>query len=194
MSLPPDFCEKVKGDQVPRLAVDPREPCDLEVGQVHWLTSRLAIKIEKRSRGRKGELLFAYSLIDNRDFYLRPTGQMLKMASSAIAAKEKLKVQSGRETAIESAYDGNPRDPLDAGRSVPPEYKNVLAMGARVRASEYRRLTAAEREAKKDLRRVNAELRELVTRAVKMGVDPLTVLAPIAREIKAQHRDLREAA
>jgi hypothetical protein len=92
------------------------------------------------------------------------------------------------QAAEQSAYVSY-RDSLDAG-AVPTSYQNVIDVRSRERWVEHKRNTNREAETQADLRRVNAELRELVTRAVKMGVDPVQVLAPVAREIKAQHRDL----
>lgn len=71
-------------------------------------------------------------------------------------------------------------------------YRNVLEIGARLkRAERERRL---DPEAERLRQAVNAEVGELVKRAVKMGIDPATVLGPVVRQIEERHRDLGDAA
>lgn len=96
------------------------------------------------------------------------------------------------QAAEQSAYIEY-RDSLDAG-VVPRAYQTVISMQAHARWTEHQREENAEQETQRDLQRVNAELRELVKRAVKMGIEPTQVIAPIAREIEAQHKDLRNVA
>lgn len=83
---------------------------------------------------------------------------------------------------------------IDEAEVVPDDYQTVLVIEAKERFVSHRREIDAQKEALKDLQAVQAEIRQLVQRAVKMGIQPSTVLAPIAREIQAQHGELKDVA
>lgn len=160
-----------------------------EVGQTLEVTSRVSVRIEKRNL-RKGKVQWDYTVVDHRDRVLRfrPPARGKQVQAEDLSATEITKASE------QSAYDGNPRDPMDAGVCVPAEVQNVFSQTARARWAMHQRDEHSEQETQRDLQRVNAELRELVKRAVKMGIAPTEVIAPVAREIDAQHRGLKKAA
>lgn len=98
------------------------------------------------------------------------------------------------KASVESNYTHNPKQAVDHLPSVPSEYHNVLSMQAKTRHADHRRLAQADDEAEADVRAINAELRQLAKRAVKLGLDPTLVMAPVVREISAQHAELSKAA
>lgn len=114
----------------PRLAVDPRKTSTLDVGQEVKLSSTMAIRIDKRSRTRQGEILFTYTIIDNRADYLLRIPPATKFETDEHGDPKPPTASAIRRAARESAYDGNPRDPLDAGRVVPPADQRAITSEA----------------------------------------------------------------
>lgn len=160
----------------------------VKVGYVHRLSSRLSFEVTKVSF-KNGKWSLEYKIHDDREecFYLLPTAR-----SVPIDERGNVTPMAPEE---EIGYSRNPKSPrADYLRSVPPNVQNVIDMQARLASAERRREDDPEREAKEDLRRVNAEVKELIKRAVKMGIDPSSIIAPIAREVQEQHRQLSEAA
>lgn len=77
---------------------------------------------------------------------------------------------------------------------VPEEYQLQLTMEAHRRQESFDRANRADELAARDVQRLNAEIRELVRRAMKMGIDPAVALAPVLSTVKRQHASLRDAA
>lgn len=69
-------------------------------------------------------------------------------------------------------------------------YRNIIEIGARLKRAERER--ALDPEAERLRQQVNAEVRELIKRAVKMGTDPAAALGPVVREIEAQHQQISD--
>lgn len=79
---------------------------------------------------------------------------------------------------------------VDGVEAVPADYQEELTLEAHRKQAKYDREHRLEEVSKQDVQRVNAEIRELVKRAIKMGVDPAMTLAPIVKLVEDQHRSL----
>lgn len=188
MKLTPKQRAEFFAGNCPKLAGEGR--CPVPVGHRWRLSRRVSVEVTGIRKAKKGGWSLQYTVYDQRpdaDYYLRPT-------SSGVAVDEK-----GRPLpmtpAEEHGYTGNPKSNLaERAPIVPRDYQNVLVTRARDRFMEHRRESHAEEEAAKDLQAVQGKMRDLIKRAVKMGVDPALVIAPIAREIQAQHESLERAA
>lgn len=143
-ALSSDFVTAIKADKAPRLAVDPRDPCELEVGQEHWITTRLGIRITKRSRGKKGEIVFDYTILDNRDRFLRRVPPATHFEADEDGRPKPPTLKALIRAGEESSYDRNPRDPMDAGFAVPPEIQDRFTLMARERKQDEHQQQASE--------------------------------------------------
>lgn len=87
-----------------------------EVGQTLEVTSRVSVRIEKRNL-RKGKVQWEYTVVDHRDRVLRfrPPARGKQVPAEELSASE---IERASE---QSAYDGNPRDPMNAGICIPAE-------------------------------------------------------------------------
>lgn len=149
------------------------------------------ITIRDVKRHRLGHFRVRYDIVDKRDpsLLMRRTPPALREGEYTEASEEEI-----RQAAIESAYTSNPKQSVEGFQVVPPDWQNRFSVQATSRFAEHKREQRAEQANAADLRRINAELRELAKRAAKMGIDPVQVLAPVAREISAQHAGLKDAA
>lgn len=164
----------------------PAIPKDLQTR----LSSRLSfvtVTVHRLRRGReKGwDWELQYRVIDDREerFHLTPaaaffetdeTGNLLDMPPEE-----------------EIGYTRNPKKKtIDELPSVPPDVQKVIDTRARLERVQTERSEDPEGQAVADLQNVNRELRELVKRATKMGMDPLVAIAPVAAEIRRQHGEL----
>lgn len=87
---------------------------------------------------------------------------------------------------------GEKVNPLE--RAVPDGYQNVLVMEAHMRYAKHQRSEHAEQRAREDAKRVSAHLRDLVIRAVRVGADPVAVIARVERELRSVEEELQDAA
>jgi hypothetical protein len=149
------------------------------------------ITIRDVKRHRAGYFRVRFDILDRRE-----QKRLVRRKPPALREGEYAEATEAEvlQAAVESAYTGNPKQALDHLEAVPADWQNVLSMQATSRFAEHQRSERAEQESARDLQRLNAELRELAKRAAKMGVDPVQVLAPVAREISTQHASLKDAA
>lgn len=149
------------------------------------------ITIRDVKRHRLGYYRVRFDVLDRREIkrLVRRKPPALREGEYSEASEEEI-----AEAAVESAYTSNPKQALDYLEAVPAEWDNTFALQATSRFAEHRRRDAAEEESARDLQRLNSELKELAKRASKMGLDPVQVLAPVAREISVQHAGLKEVA
>lgn len=183
------------------LTFPPSESCPMEVGDIIVLEQTsgnayteeevahgavasavsaptLWIEVTELRRTRKLAWRVVYRRYDFRPLWLkggppRPEGSRLRQRTWTDAEEHGLTVRLG--------------DALDCeAEVVDGHYMNVIEIGARLKAAERRDEKAAE----EDLRRVQAEVRELAKRAQKMGVDPLHALAPVAKAIREAQDEL----
>ena len=171
---------KIMEGKFPKIAG--KGKCPLEPGDVVELSPRVSIRIDRIRIPRGGGWRVIYTRIDFRDLYLMPSGHRRDLD------------QAGRpkpmSQAEEHGMNSNPRDPVGAGAViVGAEYQTVVRMPARLRQAE-----RDQGEYEQHLQHLQAEVRALVTRAAKSGVDPVSVLAPVVREVKAQHENMGRAA
>jgi hypothetical protein len=152
---------------------------------------RFKITITRKVRRKDGSWSVRFDTHDLRDpnVYVRRNPPALREGEYAEASEEEV-----RQASFESAYTPHAGQSVDGVHAVPPEVLNVWAMQAKTRLAEHRRQERAETETAEDLRRLNNEIRELARRAAKMGLSPTDVLAPVAREVSAQHATLQDAA
>lgn len=142
----------------------------------------LWIEITEIRRTRKLLWRLLYRTVDMRPLWMRrgppkPEGSRIRQRSWTAVDEH------GMTGELPRALDPE-AEVVDAG------YRNVLEIGARLkRAERERRL---DPEAERLRQAVNAEVRELIKRAVKMGADPALALGPVVREIEAQHRQIGE--
>lgn len=153
------------------------------------LSDRLALTVRVH-RSRKGWRLEP-TIHDDRD-----ERYFLLASSTGLAVDERGRPLEAVPPEEDIGYTRNPKREaiVDASPAVRPDVQNVLDMRARLHDSEYDREQRAEREAERDLQRVQAEVRELAKRAVRMGVDPMVAMAPIAKAIERAQRELSEEA
>lgn len=99
-----------------------------------------------------------------------------------------MKRGTGHTHAIQLAVAGEGED------VVPDEYQEELRVRAERKQESFNRENRIEDVTRQDVQRLNAEIRELAKRAIKMGVDPTVVLAPVVQAVKREHIGLRDAA
>lgn len=152
------------------------QPCPVEKGQEIVLiylrslggpVAQVSVTITALRRGKKGEHMADYRMRDDRSLYLR----------------------------ARRGYTRVREDSLDPDAPILDE-ATMKAFNARsrLRKAERKRKNDPDREAREDIRLLNAEMRELGKRAVKMGVDVAVVLGPVARAIEQAHAEMEEAA
>ncbi len=147
-------------------------------------TPLLWIEITEIRRTRKLLWRLLYRTVDMRPTWMRrgppkPEGSRLRQRQWTALDEH------GMTGELASALDPE-AEVVDDG------YRNVLEIGARLKRAE--REQELDPEAERLRQAVNGEVRELVKRAVKAGVDPALVLGPVVRQIEAMHSDLNDAA
>lgn len=184
-------CDLILAGGAPRLAIDARVGSELATGEEIQLSPRLAIRITRRTRTRKGEIKFTYTIIDDRDVYLRrvPPADPPKRGSYHQPDEEEI-----RRAAALSAYDGNPRDPVDAGQVVGSAAHNVLVTKARAKFAEHRLDEAPKDRATELSRQVEKELRAVAVGIAGLGGDPVEFLATVKSQIAEQRESMKDAA
>lgn len=154
------------------------------------LSDRLAFSVSIPRRTRKGWRL-EVTIHDDRDerYYLLRTG-------SGLAVDERGRPLDEMPPEEDIGYTRNPKRKgvIDPEPGVRPDIQNVLVMRAKLQDATYDSEERQGDQVERDLRRLNDQLRDLARRAVKLGVDPTITLAPIARQIDAQHEGLDDAA
>ena len=151
----------------PHLKLEPDEAKALEPCTI-TINQQVWVEVRGAKRDRKAGWFVDYVVHDYRPKFMR-RGQ-------------------GHTHAIQLAVASEDED------VVPDEYQHDLTMRANRRQESFNRENRADELAQRDVQRLNAEIRELVKRARKMGVDPAVALAPVLRTVKRQHASLRDAA
>lgn len=150
MTLPAEDRRAILEGEFPQLSGTDR----FQVGQMIQLTKRVSIRIEKRNL-RRGLVTWDYTVIDFRDRFLK---RRLPTDHRGYVEAERLNGEEIRKASERSHYDANPRDPMDAGASVPPEYQNVISLNARTRSAEA--VERADDRRRSQVRSVTERIRE----------------------------------
>jgi hypothetical protein len=187
-----DFTAKVLAGDRPGLIFPGDKDCPLENGQEVELTSNVSLVVIRVSKTKGGDHRCRYSVRDFRETLIRRTP---KMHEPPERDEYGYPIPHTKEAIAAATVDGNyTQDPRQAvpstGPEVDVEYRRVLGTRSRTRAAERKRKEEPMQEGEEDIRRLTSEMRELAKRAVKMGVDPATALAPIAGEIKKAHIEI----
>lgn len=95
---------------------------------------------------------------------------------------------------LESAYTGNPKAAIDHLEAVDDETLDRFTKEGRVRLAEVRKQEHAEEQARDDVRRMSRRLQGLVVRSVRLGVDPVGIIATLERDIRQAEEQMRDAA
>lgn len=181
----------------PHITLSVEEAADVEVGQVITLKpNQLSVTILGVAKDKQKKLYLRYSVRDDRPRLLRSSPHSIDFGDMRRRLDEygtprAVSEQDADEASETSGYTDSMYQALeDAGEAVPAEYQNELTLRARSRHLESVKEERMDENARQDVQRLNAEMKDLVRRAAKMGVDPMVALAPVAREIAAQHRGL----
>lgn len=198
--LTPAQRQQIKAGEYPHLALSVEEAEELEPDTITLRRDQLWVEIRGAAKDKRKRWHVDYRVHDHRPRFLRrsPHGvdfAAIRSSYDSIGVPRAVTEQTAAEAEEASHYTTSPAQAdTDAGEAVPREYQDELTKRANRRFAELERDEREEQVRQRDLQRVNAEVRELVKRAVKMGVDPAIVLAPIERELRAQHDDLSKAA
>lgn len=189
-----DFQRKVLAGDHPSL-IFPGWVCPVEVGHVIELTSNVSITVHRITKTKGGDHRVRYIVRDFRPTLMRRTPKMFEPPET-----DHLGIPIPHdEAAIEAArLDGNyTQDSRQAvpesGEEVDIQYRRVLGVKSRARQVGRKRKEQPMEGGQEDVRALSSEMRELAKRAVRMGVDPAIVLAPIAGEIAKAHREMSTA-
>lgn len=181
----------------PLLAYDPRQPIPVEVDLEFTVTSRVSVRINRRHRTRQGWIAFDYTVVDNRDRYLRrrlPAGRVERDDVGEPVEPTPHEIAKAAEA---SAYDGNVRDPLDAGLAVEQDVQAQFTRQARQRFASHLDTDLRERRAEERSRQAAAVIRDTAVMLVRAGEDPVPFLAEVQRlasRTQDEHRDAAAAA
>lgn len=160
------------------------ETHDLRIGR------EVAVTVTVMGAGKEGKKRFLrLRVLDHRPRNLRrlPPAQV-------ITGGEAVTPQTEATAAEESSYTRRATDPLDCGEAVDAETQRKITIRANERDRARARNANPRAEDQEDIRRINAEMRELARRARAKGIEPISVLAPVADAVKRQHAELSEAA
>lgn len=154
------------------------------------LSDRLAFTVSIPRRTRKGWRL-EVTIHDDREerYFLLRTG-------SGLALDERGRPLDEMPPEEDIGYTRNPKREgvIDPEPGVRPDIQNVLVMRAKLQDHGYDRDHRAEQEAERHLQRAQAEVRELVKRAVHLGVDPALALARVVKAVEESHDELEDRA
>lgn len=149
-------------ESYPVVPLTPEEAKAVEVGRRIPLEAQVWVEIQGAIRDKKAGWRLDYKVCDHRPRFVRRG--------------------LGYTRSIALAVDGV--------EAVPADYQEELTLEAHRKQAAYDHEHRLEEVSKQDVQRVNAEIRELVKRAIKMGVDPAMTLAPIVKLVEDQHRSL----
>ncbi len=187
------FAQRVLAGESPALTYPRTADCPVGPGDVIRLSSNVSIEI--LSIGfKKGSTdhHVAYKVIDDRPVLVRRTPPMHEPPALDARGKPKgLSTAEEEATRIASGYTQDPEQAVPAtAPEVEVEYRRVISVKKRTKEAEAKGKEAPMAGTDEDVRRAKDEMRELVKRATKMGLDPVEVMAPIFRSIEEAHASL----
>lgn len=178
----------------PRIAFPAAKPCPVEPGFVRKLSPKLSIEVTGVRRTKMGEWVIDYLVRDERPILMRrvPPVHTPESHDGFVPPPSKADIEIAR---LEGSYTRSSHGSIrDGGDAVPEVDQTLIEMRARTKWAEQKRKDNPERETERDIKAVQAEVRQLVKTAAELGVDPALVLAPIERQIRSQQEELKEAA
>jgi hypothetical protein len=189
-----EFERKIRACERPGLIYSGDTDAPVEAGQIIKVGSNIELEILRLRKTKGGDHRAIYTVHDFRPTLIRRTPPMheppetdaegfpLPHDQAAIAA-----------ASIDGSYTQDPAQAVPQSASeVDIEFRRLLSVRKRTKEAETKREDQPETEAAKDARRAAKELRQLVDRAVKKGLDPIAVLAPINRAISEAHAGVTE--
>lgn len=187
-----DFRAKVLAGDRPGLIFPGTEDCPLETGQEIDLTPNVSICISRITKTKGDDHRCHYMVIDQRATLPRRTPGMFEPPETD---EHGYPIPPTKEAIAAATIDGNycqgsGQAVPDVGEEVDVEYRRVLGTKARAKAAGAKREEQPMEEGEEDVRRLASEMRELAKRAVKLGVDPVIALAPIASQISKAHDEI----
>ncbi|HET7121280.1 MAG TPA: hypothetical protein VFI17_08540 [Solirubrobacterales bacterium] len=189
-----EFERKILACERPGLVYPGDEDPPVEPGQVIQIGSNIELEILRIRKTKGGDRRAIYTVHDFRPTLIRRTPPMYEPPETDA---EGYPLAHDEEAIKAASIDGNyTQDPAQAvpesASEVDVEFRRLLSVKKRTKEAETKREEQPMTEAEEDARRAAKELRQLVERAVKKGLDPVAVLAPINRAISEAHAGVTE--
>jgi hypothetical protein len=187
-----EFRQKVLAGQRPGLIWPGGEDCPAQAGMLIEVGSGVAITVYRIKQTKGGDHRGLYTVDDDRPALPRRTPQMFEPPETDANGDP---IAHTAAAIAAASIDGNyTQDPKQAVTGVGPEvdieYRRVLGTKTQAKSVEMKRKEQPVQEAEKDLQRLNKETKELAKRALKMGLDPMIALAPVARALADAHASI----